>query len=148
MDGPYRKISIVAETLPELQTQKSIRTARDAESYLRPLFEGSHVEVFIVVLLDSKHRITGYHEVSRGCLSWSVVHPREVFLPAVQDQAAAIIVAHNHPSGDAAPSRQDYDVTERLAKSGELLGIPLLDHLVFGDELVSIREQDHTLFPK
>ena len=78
--------------------------------------------------------------VSEGCLTWSVVHPREVFAPAVRESAGAVIVAHNHPSGDPAPSVQDVDVTARLVRAGDTLGIPLLDHIVVGrDRLVSMR---------
>ena len=80
--------------------------------------------------------------VSEGCLTWSVVHPREVYAPAVRESAGAVIVAHNHPSGDPTPSAQDIEVTARLAKVGELLGIPLLDHIVVGRRrCVSMRAQ-------
>jgi DNA repair protein RadC len=87
-------------------------------------------EVFFVLLLDSRHRLLRSVEVSRGSLSQSLVHPREVFAPALRESAAAILVVHNHPSGDPVPSREDHEVTRRLAEAGELLGVPLIDHIV------------------
>jgi len=98
-------------------------------------------EHFLGIYLDARHRIQAVRTVSVGTLNASLVHPREVFRTAVALQAAAVIVAHNHPSGCARPSRDDLDLTSRLARCGDLLGIDLLDHLVVGDgELVSIRE--------
>jgi DNA repair protein RadC len=101
------------------------------------------VEVFAALLLNGKHRVTGYVEVSRGTLTASLVHPREVFGPALRLGAAAVVVVHNHPSGDPEPSGEDLSVTRRLIGCGELLGVPLLDHVVLGDgeRLVSIRNR-------
>lgn len=90
-------------------------------------------EVFRVFVLDSRNRLVAEDIVSRGILTASLVHPREVFRPALLASGASIIVAHNHPSGDPTPSRDDDGVTERLAKAGDLLGIALLDHIVLGD---------------
>jgi DNA repair protein RadC len=90
-------------------------------------------EVFRVFVLDSRNRLVAEEIVSRGILTASLVHPREVFRPALLAAGAAIIVAHNHPSGDPTPSRDDDGVTERLAKAGDLLGISLLDHIVIGE---------------
>ena len=89
-------------------------------------------EVFVVLLLDSRHRLIGEVEVSRGSLNQSLVHPREVFGPALREAAAALLVVHNHPSGDPAPSREDHEVTQRLVRAGEILGIRVIDHLVIG----------------
>ncbi len=94
----------------------------------------SRQEVFFALLLDSRHRLIGEVEVSRGSLNQSLVHPREVFAPALRESAAAILVLHNHPSGDPLPSREDHEVTRRLARAGEILGIRLLDHVVIGAE--------------
>ena len=92
-------------------------------------------------LLDARHHVLAFPEISRGTLSTSLVHPREVFRPAVISGAASIIVVHNHPSGDPTPSKEDEVVTRRLARAGEILGIPLIDHLVIGDgRQVSFRE--------
>jgi len=119
-----------------------VRGAADLEPHLRGLLDGKLKEVFLVVLLDAKNRPLRTERVSEGCLTWSVVHPREVFAPAVRESAGAIIVAHNHPSGDPTPSAQDIEVTARLARVGETLGIPLLDHIVVGRRrCVSLRAQ-------
>jgi DNA repair protein RadC len=87
-------------------------------------------EVFVVVLLDSRQRVLGQAEVHRGSLDQSLVHPREVFAPALRESAAGILVLHNHPSGDPTPSREDRDVTRRLVQAGEILGIRVIDHVV------------------
>jgi len=101
-------------------------------------------EVFIVLLLDSRHRLIGEVEVSRGSLNQSLVHPREVFAPALRESAAAILVLHNHPSGDPQPSREDHEVTRRLVKAGEILGIRVVDHLVIaGQAYTSLARTGH-----
>jgi len=89
-------------------------------------------EVFYTLHLDAKNRLMSCEEVSKGCLTWSVVHPREVYKAAVHQSAAGIIIAHNHPSGDPTPSPQDLAITKRLQAAGELLGIPLIDSVVIG----------------
>ena len=90
-------------------------------------------EQFIVVLLNGRNKVIGTEVVSEGSLSNSIVHAREVFAPALLQHAAAIMVAHNHPSGDPKPSSEDKDITRMLARSGKVLGIPLMDHLIIGD---------------
>jgi len=94
---------------------------------------GLRRECFWVLLLDGKHRLIDVELVSIGTLTASLVHPREVFGPAVRAAAAAVAVAHNHPSGDPEPSQEDVDVTRRLLDVARLLGIPLVDHVVLGD---------------
>ena len=116
--------------------------ARDVFEYLRPRVAHSEKETFYVLLLDSKNKLIREEVVSVGTLTASLVHPREVFCPAVREAAAAIIVAHNHPSGDATPSAEDLEVTARLRKAGELIGIPLLDHVIIGaGRYVSLAER-------
>jgi DNA repair protein RadC len=90
-------------------------------------------EHFIVILLNTKARIIGVNTVSIGSLNASIVHPREVFKPAVILGAASVILVHNHPSGDPSPSQEDLEVTKRLADAGRILGITVLDHLIIGD---------------
>ena len=89
-------------------------------------------EEFKALYLDVRHRILHEEVVSVGSLTGSVVHPREVFRPAVHYGAAAVLVAHNHPSGDTAPSREDIAITRQLAEAGKLLGVEFLDHLIIG----------------
>ncbi len=118
-----------------------VRRPEDLHGLLRDEFRGLDRERFLALYLDSRHRIEAAEVVSIGSLNASLVHPREVFKPAVALSAAAVVVAHNHPSGDPRPSGDDLELTARLARCGELLGIALLDHLVVGDEAItSIRE--------
>lgn len=111
------------------------RLTRPAEVHrlLAPELRGLEKETFHVLLLDARHRLKGRARVSEGTLSTSLVHPREVFAPALRQGAAALIVAHNHPSGDPEPSAEDLAVTRRLREVGRLVGVPLLDHVVIGD---------------
>ncbi|MGA7826962.1 MAG: DNA repair protein RadC [Geobacteraceae bacterium] len=90
-------------------------------------------EYFVVLLLDGKNRIIREVQISEGSLNQSIVHPREVFNPAVRDSAAAVILIHNHPSGDPTPSREDREITRRLKEAGELMGVTVLDHIIIGD---------------
>lgn len=98
-------------------------------------------EEFHIITLDTKNQIIDTHRITVGTLDASLVHPREVFRPAIKDAAASVILVHNHPSGDAAPSPQDYSVTKRLDAAGQMLGIEVLDHIVLGKSTaISIRE--------
>lgn len=120
----------------------SLRSPRRVYELLRPRLRGLEHETFWALLLDGRHRLRRVVPVSSGTLTTSVVHPREVFRAAIREAAAALIVAHNHPSGDPEPSREDLEVTRRLRAVGELVGIPLIDHLVVGeDSFVSLRER-------
>lgn len=98
-------------------------------------------EEFHIVTLDTKHRMLGSHRITVGTLDASLVHPREVFRMAIRDASSAILLAHNHPSGDPTPSREDIAVTDRLTDAGKLIGINVLDHIVLGREgCLSVRE--------
>ena len=109
---------------------------------LAPEVRGLEKETFHVLLLDTRRRLLERERVSEGTLTTSLVHPREVFAPALRRAAAAVVVAHNHPSGDPEPSAEDRAVTRRLIDAGRLLGVPLLDHVVLGaDRWVSLRER-------
>jgi len=112
--------------------QAPICGGEDVYRYLAPKLAHLPCEVFYVLYLDSKGRLLFEAEISRGTLSSSLVHPREVFAPALIRRAAAILVAHNHPSGDPQPSADDRTTTRRLQRAGRLLGIELLDHIVIG----------------
>jgi DNA repair protein RadC len=90
-------------------------------------------EVFQCVLLDSKNRILKDVKISEGSLSLAVIHPREVFNPAVRESAASVLFVHNHPSGDPTPSEEDKAVTRQLVEAGKILGIHVLDHVIIGD---------------
>ncbi len=113
-----------------------IRDAASAAAALRPCFDSLDREQFLVAGLDAKHRLIGVNIASLGSLTVSIVHPREVFKPLILMNAAAFLCAHNHPSGDPTPSPEDRALTKRLREAGELLGIPLLEHLIVGEERV------------
>lgn len=99
-------------------------------------------EFFKVLYLNVKNEITSIEDISIGNLNSSIVHPREVFRNAVKKGAAAIIVVHNHPSGNPTPSQNDLEITKRLAEAGDLIGIPVLDHLIIGDGIyISLKEK-------
>lgn len=101
-----------------------------AAAWLVPQLRGERQECFVALVLDGRHRVRRVETVARGTLTASLVHPREVFAPALRESAAAVLVAHNHPSGDVRPSAEDYAVTRRLGRAARILGIALLDHLV------------------
>jgi DNA repair protein RadC len=120
----------------------NLRSPARVHDLLSGELRGLAQETFHVLLLDGKHRLRRRERVSEGTLTASLVHPREVFGPAVREGAAALIVVHNHPSGDPEPSAEDLAVTRRLIEVGRILGVPLLDHVVIGDEgYVSIRDR-------
>ena len=105
----------------------------DAAALLRERLELEPVEVCLVLLLSTKHHVIGVHELSRGTLDTTLVHPREVFKTAILGNAAGVIVAHNHPSGDPTPSPDDVMICTRLRHAAEILGIDLLDFVIIGD---------------
>jgi len=111
-----------------------IRSARDVAALIAAPFGGQPVEHFGVILLDTKHRLLRIRVLSVGTLDASIVHPREVFREAALGGAATVVVFHNHPSGDPAPSGDDVALTKRLIKAGEIMGIALLDHVVIADQ--------------
>ncbi len=146
--GPVRTTRLLAAfelgfraSGPSPRAGLAVRSPVDIHPLLREEFRGLDRERFLALYLDTRHRIVAAETVSIGSLNASLVHPREVFKPAVAMSAAAVIVAHNHPSGDPSPSGDDLDLTARLDRCGDLLGIAILDHLVVGDEeIISIRE--------
>ena len=107
-------------------------SSRDVYRHYRGRLSTLQRETFYVVLLDVKNRILGEARVSEGSLSSAIVHPREVFRPAFEESAAAVILVHNHPSGDPTPSAEDRAITKRLWEVGEVMGIKVLDHVVIG----------------
>lgn len=110
-----------------------IASPGDGFQYLRKL-RYCPTEIFVVVLMNTKNRIMKTVTIAKGSLASAVTHPREIFAPGVALHAASILVAHNHPSGDPYPSQEDRNLTRALEEAGNVLGIPLLDHLVIGDD--------------
>src|ERR1035437_3865833 len=139
----FKQIKAVYETLV---------VQEDIGNYLRPnmrytsptqifdtfsFLQDETKEYFIALHLDGKNRIVCCDICSIGSLNQSIVHPREVYKTALLSSAAAIILMHNHPTGDPTPSREDLEITRRLREAGELLGIKILDHIVIGDSFLS-----------
>lgn len=112
---------------------RPLRSAADVVWWVEPRMRRLEREEVWALLLDVKHRVIGEHVVSVGHLSGAPVHPRELFKEAVRRSSAAIVVVHNHPSGDPTPSGDDLALTKRLRDAGEILGIKLLDHVIVGD---------------
>lgn len=107
-----------------------IRSAADIYHRVWPRIAGLAQEVFLVVGINARNGVVAEMEVARGCLTGVEVHPREVFRPVIRMAAAAVIAVHNHPSGDPTPSVEDLALTDRLRAAGEIVGIPLVDHVI------------------
>lgn len=125
--------------------KEHITSPRDGAQYLMGKLRNETHEKFYVVLLDTKNKVLEHKQISEGSLTCAVVHPREVYAPAVLRHAAAILVAHNHPSGDPYPSAEDRELTRALVRTGEIMGIPLLDHVVIGDGRYYSFKEHHEL---
>src|SRR5579862_9529949 len=147
--GPVKAVEIAAAlemgkrvSVVSAEARPCIHSPQDVANLLMPELRDLKKEVLKSLLLDSKNRVMKILTVSIGILDSSLVHPREVFRDAILASSASIIVSHNHPSGDPTPSAEDKRVTERLAESGRLLGIDLLDHIIIGDNRwVSLKER-------
>ncbi len=125
---------------------QQFKSSSDIFGHFHERLRGRKQEVFLVVLLDNKNRIMKEFIVSTGSLTSSIVHPREVFNPAIKESAASVVFVHNHPSGDPEPSREDVQITHRLLEAGDIVGIKVLDHIIIGNEsFVSFK--DKGLFP-
>jgi DNA repair protein RadC len=115
------------------QARVQLRMPRDTAAYLMPTFGSRAVEQFGIVLLDTKHRVLKTIVLAVGTLSSAVVEPRDVFREALLGSAAAVVVFHNHPSGDPTPSPDDVELTRRLAAAGALMGVDVVDHVIVAD---------------
>ena len=139
-----KRVSLVYEN--SLHERPCISSSGDATSFFKRYWEQTTAcdqEKFVVACLDTKNRVQSVVIITVGTLDASLVHPREVFKPAFIEGSSSIIISHNHPSGNPTPSREDIAVTQRLTDAGKLLGIDVLDHIVYGDgtgEAISIRE--------
>lgn len=120
------------ETFP-LREGAQIRGSRDVFESCFPYMRDLKKEVFRVVLLNGKNRVIRTVTISQGSLTSCHVHPREVFVQAVKESSAAILLIHNHPSGDPAPSREDIELSRRLCQAGEVMGIKVMDHIIVGE---------------
>ncbi len=142
--GSVKRVFLVYEG--SLQDRPCITNTDSAKQLFQSYWKqhpANDQEQFVVACLDTKHRVQCIVKVTVGTLDASLVHPREVFKPAMIEGSSAILLSHNHPSGNPEPSREDIQVTDRLTEAGKLIGITVLDHIIHGDgtgEVLSIRE--------
>ena len=125
----------------QLKREYSLTSPSDTRRYLQSKMRDYQHEVFGCLMLDNKHRVIIFREMFKGSISSASVYPREVVKQALADNAAAVILAHNHPSGIAEPSQSDIHITKRLQQALELVDIRVLDHLIVGDEVVCFSER-------
>jgi len=130
---PYYRLALVREGSIATQWNRHVRQPGDVAALMAPLAANLDRENFWVILLDGKNRAIGINLVSIGTLTAALVHPREIYKPAIVGNAAALILVHNHPSGDPTPSAEDTALTRRLCEVGDLVGIRILDHIVLGE---------------
>ena len=138
--GPSKAMQIL--TIAEIQKRinqskkpiKRISCAEDVFNHFHERLKDEKQEHFYILMLDTKNNIIGEQLISKGILDASIVHPREVFKPAIKNSAAKIILVHNHPSGDQSPSQEDLHMTDKIISSGDEMGIKVLDHVIIGKE--------------
>ena len=145
--GPSKGMQILA--MAELGKRYSqaknpitkISCAEDVFNYFHERLKDKKEEYFYILMLNTQNNIIGEHLISKGILDASIVHPREIFKPAIKNSASKIILVHNHPSGDCTPSGEDLEIIKRLIKNGEELGIKVLDSVIVGKEMWSWKEK-------
>jgi DNA repair protein RadC len=127
-----------------LYKDRQIKSPDDANKLFRQFLAEADREYFVVICLDTKNQPTAINICHMGSLNSSIVHPREVMKPAILSNSASVIVAHNHPSGQCEPSREDVEVTNRLVEAGRVIGIDVLDHLIVcPDNYLSLKEKGY-----
>lgn len=131
-----RQYELVRESVKDWKYNAKIENDNGVADFLKNCMKigNKDRECFIVISLNAKGNVTGVAVESTGCLTSSIVHPREIFKQAILSNACSVILAHNHPSGDVTPSADDIQTTGRLEKAGEILGIRVLDHVIVGGE--------------
>jgi DNA repair protein RadC len=127
-----------------IEDRYTIRSPQDAATYLMADMTALLQEHFVVLFLNVKNQIIHKQTIFIGSLNASIVHPREIFREAVKRSAASLVCAHNHPSGNPAPSPEDIEVTKRIQEAGYIIGIELLDHVIIGDhQFISLKEKGY-----
>ena len=138
--GPSKAMQIL--TIAEIQKRinqsknpiKKISCAKNVFDLFHEKLKDEKQENFYVLLLDTKNKIIKEELITKGILDSAIIHPREIFKPAIKNSASKIILIHNHPSGDSNPSKEDLDITKEIMKSGEVLGIKVVDHIIIGND--------------
>ncbi|MFH1897085.1 MAG: DNA repair protein RadC [Candidatus Desantisbacteria bacterium] len=138
--GHEVKIHLVRENNPAKECL--VKSPKDVYELVKDELKKADREVFLAISLNTRNKILGINTVSVGSLNASLVHPREVFKPAILQNATGIILAHNHPSGDEKPSEEDLEITRRLVEAGKLLQIEVMDHVIVGNKFYSFADND------
>jgi DNA repair protein RadC len=146
---PDERVNLVREIAARYGEKRimgqSFDSARQVYEHFKIRLGTARQEEFHVLILDNKHRVIEEKMITLGTLNQSLVHPREVFVSAIELRAASVILVHSHPSGDIKPSNQDIEITKRLCEVGKLMGIEILDHIIIGDDYFSFT--DHEMMP-
>ncbi|MBM7839583.1 DNA repair protein RadC [Alkalihalobacillus xiaoxiensis] len=138
----FVSIKLVKEEAISMNRPKTVSSPDDVYSVLESIFKDADREKFVVMSLDSKNNVNSINVCHVGTVNSSVIHVREVFKPVILSNGVSFIVAHNHPSGDTEPSKEDIAVTKRLQQAADIFGIYLLDHLIIGDgSFLSMKEK-------
>lgn len=140
----FYSVKLVKETAARYDVDNKIDNPTKAYNFLKETVNMEELaeENMYVLFLNVKNVVLGVHHASKGSLDMSIVHPREIFKSAILCNSARIIIAHNHPSGDVTPSREDESVTKRLREAGKIIGIEVTDHLIIGDNnFLSMKEK-------
>ena len=138
---PRYRVTLVREGSVS-NSNNHIRTPQDVMDVLSTEYDNAVVKMAQMLALDTKNKIIGIFTISTGSLNASIIHPRDIFQRAILSNAASVILAHNHPSGDPTPSSEDTELTKKLVDAGKILDIPILDHVVIGDgKFVSLKER-------
>lgn len=145
MMPPCWQVQLVRDPNSTGKSRQQITSQWDAIKILTQYLENMDREYFVVLMLDNKNRVIGLHTVSIGTINSTLVTARETFKAALLANAAVVILGHNHPSGDPAPSPEDIAITRRLVEAGKLLDIEVLDHIIVGDEGRSVSLKDRGL---
>jgi len=147
----FERVALVKEKVGKYELPEKVGSPDQVYKAITMLTnaEEEAQEVFGILVLNIKNKIVAVHEISRGALNSSIIHPREVFKPAILHNAAAIICFHNHPSGDPEPSKEDIKITNCLVEAGEIIGIKILDHIIVSDDgYVSLKEREVVICDK
>ncbi len=152
--GPVKAITLLASIelgkrvyTKEAKVNMSLSNKEKIHEVFKKFFINENQEKFLAIFLDNKKCLINYKILFIGTNNASIVHPREVFLEAIKAKASAVVVMHNHPSGNVLPSEEDKNITEKLIQSGYMLGIPLLDHIITnGEEYYSFYDEFKAIF--
>lgn len=141
------KVQLVRESCHRYDIKsRYIHCPADAVTVFNEVFglENSAQEVVAAIYLDAKNRVIGVTEISRGSLTASILSPRQIYIAAILQNAAAVIISHNHPSGDAEPSNEDIKISHQLLEAGRIVDVKFLDHIVIGDKChISLKEKGY-----